>query len=292
MEDASLSGTELTALLEGLDPVLRKWLTEGALPCVELVLQEGAVQGSTSWVGGSPELTQEQEWPHYTRADGTEVSLQFFAQVALGGAGDLGLGLPGNGTLAFFADLDFESEHAAIESYAHPLGSRCLWVPDGASRRSAPAGVEVHEERALTQVRSTSLGVDQLWLLEEFSHLTSSDDDEEVVEAVEKRYLERVLASAGKGHVPTVLGRLGGHSSPVQSLLEEDFEGAVPPVVPEGRYCAYPFKPLEFLFELRSDLEGGTDLVWADAGTMYWLAHRDALMAQDYAAVRYSFQGC
>ncbi|MEV0952103.1 YwqG family protein [Promicromonospora sp. NPDC050249] len=248
-------------------------------------------------LGGQPHLPAGTPWPVWHGVG----PLSFVGEVdlaALSATGhDPGVSLPATGRLAFFV-LDDPDDDGFADA-AHLDSFHVLYVStDGLPVTAAPAGTRTYAERELTgrptltapdafhPILPVTFGVDadadyRAWL----DHPVNSAD---FVDAMERL----------RGHLPR--HQVGGWAIAVQGPVELEAahdevrrrrsadSGLTGPHRPGQDTIAAETDQWVLVFQVDSD----NDLMWGDAGTLYWLARPEDLARGDFTNIRFVMQCC
>ena len=244
-----------------------------------------------AWLGGDPHLPAETEWPAWPGHG----PLNFVAAVdcaALPRA-FLSVPLPAAGTLLFFHfDGYRRSARADSATVRDTGGSRVLFVPADVpvARRGAPEGVvpypalEMSAEIVATAPEREHVLLDRTTTTSGATLTEAVEDAEELDEWGTDVFGELVDDAAGGG-----LGHhVGGFAAPVQGAVEVEVAAALL----EGSWAdprlADEAARWVLLAEITSD--EAADMVWGDAGSLYWLIRTDDLEAGRFEEARCTMQ--
>lgn len=218
---------------------------------------DAAMDICQSKVGGAPDLPSGTHWPSWTDRAGERHPLQFFAQINLTAATEAApgaLGLPTQGHLSFFADLD-GPEHASTVLYSRPdaqfvrCSPRMLPLPSG----------ELHPIGTWT------------WPARPPDHNGLQGNELASLDAVEAS-LEADLRAAAPERWQ-VLGRhqLGGHIRVLGLAMELALAG-------------------DWRLLLQLDSDEGLELTFPAGGTVCWAAEPDDIAAGQWDRGLFRFQ--
>lgn len=192
-------------------------------------------------IGGIPDLPPEAGWPV-----GHGRPLEFVAQVDLSELHRaLPSALPPQGLLSFFLD-QFEWGEIGGRVLYHDLSA------DAFQRRSPPPGPEVRRLFGLLKSREPVRLYREAPLRFERT-LTLPDDGYAGIPDAEWDALGELRRELNEGH------RLLGHAHPVQGAMEGDCASLTG--IPATRW--------RLLLQIDTD-EKNSDMMWGDAGTVYW----------------------
>lgn len=219
--------------------------------------------------------------------------LAFFAQLDLARVrGHLDLPLPADGLLQFFADYDFTGVSDGITGLFgdEQEGARVVHVPAGSALTPAvaPPGVELLPGAAVAPLLT--------WTMPVLERL--SDADYEDYEAVLGRLNAKVAAAAPDGFVLKGAHQLGGHAAYIQHPVEEEVVQAAYDVYRRGSGFDFDLwnqvsaKTADWTVLFQFDTDDSLDVMFGDAGTMWWAAPRDDVAAGRWDQARFNFQCC
>ncbi|OLZ59295.1 hypothetical protein AVW11_26695 [Streptomyces amritsarensis] len=252
---------------------------------------DGAAVGR---LGGLPDLRLDMPWPHW-EGHGPLSHLMSLDCAALTAAGDSGLTLPASGTLLFFL---FDGRLDDDDCMVYPSdpetrpGSRVLHVPaDTPTRRHpAPAGLDPYPEVALTgqpglsvptsdapNVRAAfgEVGDSLAWR----RHPVNARPFDSALRALDTH-------PSRSGH------RLGGHPVPVQEPVEWEIARGVLGPDAAGQDSRLDDEAAAWVLLAQIDTDGAAEMMWGDAGTVYWLIRPDDLAAGRFEEAVFTWQCC
>jgi hypothetical protein len=152
---------------------------------------DAEIEVGASKVGGEPDLPEGTAWPRWTRRDGTSQPLQFYAQFNLAEAARVApgdLGLPSDGVLSLFADVDTDGNGGAIGLYpSEAPASTLIHSPADVRLRRTAAPVDV-----LASSRLRGIGI---WTWD--ADALVADSEIEAVWELADRYEAAVRDAAG-----------------------------------------------------------------------------------------------
>ncbi|MFJ9938201.1 YwqG family protein [Streptomyces virginiae] len=245
-------------------------------------------------LGGLPDLPLDMPWPVW-EGNGPLSHVASLDCAALSAAGDSGLALPASGTLLFFL---FDGRLDGDDCMVHPEdpgtrpGARVLFVPAGTPTRRHPAPDELppYPEVALTAQAGLSVPTsDAPGVRAAFGDVADSRAwRQHPVNARPFASALRALdtRSSCSGH------RLGGHAVPVQGPVEwEIAHGVLGPDAswqdprPDEEAAAW-------VLLAQIDTDDAADMMWGDAGTLYWLMRPADLAAGRFEEAMFTWQCC
>lgn len=270
--------------LERLAPFLEKY----QLPAVGFSLSPDLGEGrsGSSKLGGVPDLPSGVEWPVYK-----ERPLDFLLQVDLAEASPFekaGL-LPKDGLLTFFYNLD---EQFADFVPADLNGFCVLYTAadDFVSAHSIPNEKFRLPERFLQYRSVDTIPWFRTLLMDELKQDSQMTEDER------DHYWNYYAAFEGGQNVETS-HRLLGHPQNVQGDMQLDAElimsGAYPKNIP---YFNFPDKDEiaarahDWVLLLELDTDDSADLMWGDAGMLYYWIRKQDLARCDFSKVWMTLQ--
>ncbi|GAA2343865.1 DUF1963 domain-containing protein [Streptomyces cuspidosporus] len=231
-------------------------------------------------LGGLPRLPDGVDWPVWEGHG----PLAFVAAVdcaALPGEA-LDIPLPADGVLAFFYYGD-EDDDALVDT-ADPdtwPGARVLHLPPGsaaAPERPAPAGITPYPVVDLTVHTAPSApDFDSL-------ALTAAFGEGELPDAFQRAVWQH---QSGAAH------QIGGHAQSVQTAVEIVVaHGAL-----GGREVSWEDPRIEkeaegWVLLAQFDSDEDADMMWGDAGALYWLIRPDDLAAGRFERAMFTWQCC
>lgn len=289
----------LTRRLAVAAPTVGPRLAESLRPAVRFAIRrepDVAIDIGQSKIGGAPDLPEGMPWPSWTTPAGEHRTLQFFAQVELASANAAApgpLGLPTDGELSFFAD--FEAGGGGITGLHDWEQAGCLVVYSPPSERLVRRSLRMEP---LETGQLSPLGV---WTwpdarLDDGGELDVPDGEAEALDA-----LDQELGASLHALVPDrwqLSGRhqLGGHARFIQHPVEHEVVQALAGCW-SGRegfdagawdQSRHQVREWRVLLQLDSDL--ALDLLWGDAGTLWWAARHDDVAAGRWDAGMFNFQ--
>ena len=295
--DARLDDAALAGLSSALSADVVAELTRDALPAVrfavhKLGLGESAPVGASRF-GGSPDLPADVPWPTWVSpaGDGSRRPLVFFAQLDLGSVAEAtDLPLPESGLLLFFSDTAAAGDGGTLGMYRDEHeGSRVLHVPStGLSPRTAPPDTLVLPAGLLRPVLVRTVP--------EFGGLDPSDADWAARDALDQAMTAHLRDSMPAGWSISGRHQLGGHALSVQDPVEEECLQAAADVYrrdggyDEERWRATRRQAADWRLLLQLDSDDSLKVMWGDVGTLYWVAHVDALTKHDWDDVWFTYQ--
>ncbi|MER7763181.1 YwqG family protein [Streptomyces sp. NPDC097619] len=265
---------------------------------------EGPVAGR---LGGLPELPSGVPWPVWEGHGPLShvASLDCAALVAAGGAtgegteegvgggvGEAAAALPRSGTLLFF---HFDGRVDGGDAFVNPSdpetrpGAQVLFVPAGIPVRACPApdGLPPYPEVPLTaRVGLTVPAYDAPALRAAFpgvvggpewgSHPVNSRGFKDGLRALDR----------AAGHVRH---RFGGHPVPVQGAVELEMAAGV---LGSWRDPGLDEEATGWVLLAQFDTDEAVDMMWGDAGTLYWLIRPADLAAGRFDRAGFVWQCC
>lgn len=229
-------------------------------------------------LGGLPRLPEGTEWPVWEGHG----PLGFVAAVDCAAlpTGELDIPLPTDGWLAFFYYGD-EDDDALVDT-ADPdtwAGARVIHLPPEsaeAPERPAPAGLTPYPAVPLT-VRMEPSAPDFASLALKQAAFGPSD----LPDAFERALWDH---QSGAAH------QIGGHAQCVQDAVEiEVAHGALGGDVP-WRDPRIEEEAQRWVLLAQFDSDEDADMMWGDAGALYWLIRPDDLAAGRFEAAMFTWQ--
>ncbi|MGW2631598.1 YwqG family protein [Streptomyces chattanoogensis] len=233
-------------------------------------------------LGGLPELPKDEEWPVW-QGHGP---LSFIASLdcARLPSAALDIALPAEGTLLFFFfDGQLDDGLAAVAPHEPDswAGARVRYVPAGISvaERAAPEGVRPYPEVPLTaRVEATA---PYLWHPVVYREFAPMPDDHPL--------WHEDFQEALWDHTEGTEHRIGGHAAPVQDEVETEVArgvlGSPPWDDPRLREEA-----LRWVLLAQFDTDDDADMMWGDAGALYWLIRPEDLAQRRFDRAMFTWQ--
>ncbi|MEU5208127.1 YwqG family protein [Streptomyces sp. NPDC020742] len=250
-----------------------------------LRLEKAADPGTAQVVGrlgGLPELPEDEEWPTW-EGHGPLTFVASFDCAELPSAA-LDIALPADGTLAFFYFDGQLDDGTALVMPDEPdtwAGARVLYIPADVpvTARATPEGIEPYPEVSLTVRLETTAPYH--WHPAVQREFASAPDDHPVWgDAFQEALWDH---SRGTEH------RLGGHANPVQDAVE--FE------VARGALDSPPWddprikeEALRWALLAQIDTDNDADMMWGDAGALYWLIRPEDLAERRFDRTMFTWQ--
>jgi uncharacterized protein YwqG len=277
-------------------PTVGRQLADSLLPAVRYASRrcpDAAMDIGDTKVGGAPDLPQGTPWPMWTKPDGERRPLQFFAQVNLAEAAAVApapLGLPTEGQLSFFADFDLPGEGIKGLHPSERDASTVLYsLPGMLMVRCSP------RIRPLPSGDLRPVGV-WTWPSEPPDGVDLPDEEFDALDAVDQAAEAELRAQLPEGWLAAGRHQLGGHARPIQHPVEEEvvqalagcFAGAA-----KFDHTAWErARPqvAEWRILLQLDSDDTLEVMWGDAGTLWWAARHEDIAAGNWAAGMFNFQ--
>ncbi|KJK57444.1 hypothetical protein UK12_16675 [Saccharothrix sp. ST-888] len=254
-------------------------------PCARLSALTAGTAGAGAVVvgrlGGEPELPPGAEWPVW-EGNGP---LSFVASVDCAAlpTGELDIPMPSDGTLLFFyfdGQLDDGEALVLVGDHDSRPGARVRYVPAGAETvvHPTPDGLTAYPEVRLgAELAASDPGP---WHPATADALGPDPDED-----VQERFSDAVeLAWGGPYH------RIGGHPAPIQNPVEYEvahavLDGRAPWHTPELRAEAE-----RWILLAQIDSDPDADMMWGDAGALYWLIRPEDLAAKRFDRAVFTWQ--
>ena len=292
LRDATATSSELQGLLEPLPQALRERIIADARTAVRYGVSEAGSTTSRSRLGGLPNLPADIAWPSWTRPDGAVVPLNFFAQLDLSDSAELDILLPAEGLLLLFADHGGEDGILGLYENEHD-GVRAVHVPYGSPGRPAPDNATTFSPLDLVPVLVTTLrlpgpaaddGRDDI-----------DDEAWETFEGLEDQLRLRTSDRLPAGVELSGTHQLGGHASWIQHPVEEEVLQAASGSYSDAgfntdRWASVRDQVDQWRTIAAIDSENRNDMMWGDAGTVYFVADLDTLNAQRFEDIWFNMQ--
>lgn len=264
-----------------------RWLA--LLRPAALLVPAGPGDTLVARLGGQPLLPPTMSWPTWEG----QGPLAFIGEIdlaALAGLGlDLDIVLPKEGLLSLFY------WDGSIDQGVNPVGTwdretlngvRALHLTqprDQLEPREGPAEVWKYRERLLTATQMVTVPGSESQALHAAFGLGDDPDGTPwwqhpvVGDAFERALWER---HTGPRH------QIGGWAAPVQGPVEGEVAQVALPDGADRTALAAEAPNWLLLVQIDSD----DDMMWGDAGTLYWLARKDALAVGDLSNVLFTWQ--
>ncbi|MER5783426.1 YwqG family protein [Streptomyces mobaraensis] len=225
-------------------------------------------------LGGLPRLPDGVEWPAWEGHG----PLAFIASVDCAAlpVGELDLPLPADGTLSFFyfdGRIDDGLEVVDPGDPETQAGARVVYVPAGTpvSERESPAGAEAYPRVPLA-VRLEDTAPDS-WNPVVEAEFAKDLGDGERIDDHPVHGTEFCHALWRRDGEPA--HRIGGWADEIQASVELEVAHGVLGVEWDDPRVAAEAREWTLLAQFDSD--GATDMMWGDAGALYWLIRREDL---------------
>ena len=275
--------------------VAQRWI-DLFRPAVRLVPQgDGPPVGQ---LGGNPSLPADVAWPEWGEAG----PLSFVATVdcaALPREG-LDVALPDRGSLLFFYfDGRFEIEDDPFVEPGDPSmpeSARVVYVPAGVPvrERVAPEGLRAYPRLELTAEVMATAPVEYHYLLDEvrLSDGRSLAQAAEDLGEVDMPGAESLSDVVDRADPDRSRHRIGGFGEPVQGPVEQEVALLVLGDSAEDARLREEAARWVLLAQIDSQRfdAGDDEMMWGDAGSLYWLIRRDDLAAGRFEAARFTVQ--
>lgn len=243
-------------------------------------VDEGSVVG---YLGGEPELPESEPWPHWPEVG----PLSLVATLDCAALPSVpGLALPVAGTLLFFYfDGQYDDCDALVYcgDPASKAGATVVYVPDGTlvAQRSTPEGLQPYPRVPLRAATvDTAPGYDHFTTRDAFPQMAEVGYDHPVCA---DDFVDALDLGFHFGH------QVGGHALPIQGPVEYEVAqfalGGVDWHTPELRTEARRWR---LLAQFTSDHRA--DMMWGDAGTLYWLITLEDLEARRFDNALFTWQ--
>lgn len=221
-------------------------------------------------LGGDPALPDHLAWPQWPGHG----PLTFIASVDCAAlpVDELDIDLPVDGTLLlFYFDGQFDDGKALVlfDDPTSAAGAQLIYLPAGtaAEPRVAPDGINAYRRRNLAAEIVTTCPQWGDAVLQE-TRLADGESLEDIIDATE---FSAVSADA----VTTPAHQLGGHAFPIQGPVADEI--AVADAAADR-------------WVLLAQIDSDDDMMWGDAGMLYWMIKADDLAAKRFDAARFTWQ--
>ncbi|QDY77215.1 YwqG family protein [Streptomyces qinzhouensis] len=264
-----------------------RWL--GLLRPAVRLLTAGDKDPVAARLGGIPALPAEWDWPVWEGHG----PLSFVASVDCAAlpSGVLDIEAPTDGTLLFFYfDGQFDDGRSAVlvEDPATRPGARVLHVPAAAATvpRATPAGLTPFPEVSLTALPTMTAAepwhpsVREVFApgapTGQYEHPVCGDDFGEALWDTEEE--------EGPSH------RVGGHAHSIQNPVEYEVARAALGADTDGYDDRIHADARNWVLLAQFDSDDDSDMMWGDAGILYWLIRREDLAALRFDRAEFNWQ--
>ena len=290
-----MTADEIAARLIAASPTGGPHIAANLMPAIRLAtwpIDEKKLAVGSSKYGGGADLPKGVPWPSWTDRQGRRRPMIFFAQIDLAVAAQAApaaLDLPTSGLLSFFADYAVDGVDGIIGLYSYEQ--------EGVVVIHSQAGTDLQRQKSPVKPQpSAALAMVPMW---SWSHVLPDDVDLpdaefNALDALEQTYNQELRSVAGQWHV-NGLHQLGGHANFIQHPVEEEVVQAVNGCFDAGgfdraRWEASKDQVKEWRLVLQIDSDSGLDLMWGDAGMLYWAARRADAAAGRWNRPAFNFQ--
>ncbi|UOX85766.1 YwqG family protein [Amycolatopsis sp. FBCC-B4732] len=257
-------------------------------PGIRLVTDgEGARVGR---LGGAPVLPADAQWPEWPGRG----PLDFLASVDCAALPreSLSIPLPAAGTLLFFyfdADRRGSDDIPVLEDVD---AARVVFVPAGgpSAERAAPDGLDPYPARDLFgEVVATAPEREHILL--DQTRTASGETLDEAAEEVQipgefvGSEVFGELAAQARGRGPE--HQVGGFAAPVQGAVENEIAAHV---LGGYRDPGLAEEAAQWVLLAQIDTDDEADMIWGDAGMLYWVIRSDDLEAGRFDRARCTLQ--
>lgn len=254
-------------------------------PGIRLVSDgEGPLVG---YLGGTPELPDDVAWPVWEGHG----PLSFIASVDCAAVAGMatGVGLPVDGRLLFFyfdGQYDDGETIVVAEEPEYQAGARIVYVPAGRAGglRATPEGLNPYRRvRLASSVVSTAPSYDHPLLHEVFgAGFGQTAEPEHPLRGDE--FCSAISAGEGPLH------QLGGYACPVQGDVEYEVAQAALGGSVDWRDHALACEAGRWLLLAQIDSDDNANMMWGDAGMLYWLIRPEDLTARRFDRALFTWQ--
>ncbi|TVT62612.1 DUF1963 domain-containing protein [Amycolatopsis rhizosphaerae] len=295
-QDAGVPGHEdrLVELARGQlpDAVAEAWIALFR-PAVRLIAVGSGV--AVGHLGGNPSLPVGMPWPVWPDVG----PLTHVASLDCGSLPReaLDIPLPAAGRLLFFYfdgryQLDHDDPWLDMAEPDQPEGAQVVFIPDGVAvrERSAPPGLRPYPRVDLAGVPMMTGPQREHILLDQVSvpgglSLAEAVDGLSVNGYAGTDVFCEVVYQVDEGRWPN--HQVGGFSDPWQGAAESEIAGLVLDGVPWGD-PRFAEEAARWVLLAQFDSDG--EMLWGDAGALYWLIRRDDLAAGRFDRARFTMQ--
>lgn len=251
-------------------------------PAVQLV-SEPANGDVVGYLGGEPELPEGQSWPVWPGVG--PLSLVATLDCAALPSVD-GLALPDAGKLLFFYfDGRFDDGDALVHcgNPASRAGATVVYVAPGTpvARSSTPEGLRPYPRVPLrATVVDTAPGYDHFVTRDAFPEMVDAGSGHPVCA---DRFVDALDLGFHFGH------QVGGHALPIQGPVEYEAAQFVLDGI-EWRSTELRDEARRWRLLAQFTSDGRANMVWGDAGTLYWLIKDEDLEARRFDRALFTWQ--
>lgn len=235
-------------------------------------------------LGGDPELPVDHPWPEW---DG-HGPLTFIAAFDCAELRIEGFPLPDSGRLLFFYfDGQIDDGTAVVGAFAPgtQAGARVLYVPADVpvERRPAPAPLKAYPQQTLRAEAVTTAperGSPRL------TAVFGGEADREPGHPIDNAAFHDAVYEESS---VSVCHQAGGFPLSIQAAVEHEAAGAAGEVPGSAGRPEYA-DPDRWLLLAQIDTDGDSDMMWGDAGMLYWLIQEPDLAAGRFDRVVFTWQ--
>ncbi|MER6938288.1 YwqG family protein [Nocardioides sp. NPDC127514] len=266
------------------DDVSRRWLAL-ARPAVRLV-PAGPDDSAIARLGGLARVPEDFEWPHWP----DHGALSYLAEIdlaALHRSGlELDIKLPTYGRLlVFYFDGSLDGGVELVMASAGTLeGMRLIHLdaaPETCAQRPLPQGHYSYPEQTLTGTAATTCpGPDHPAVLQEFDAIGLPYDTWRRHPLNGDGFTDALWDMSDVGH------QIGGWAFPIQGPVElEVLTG------PDGQEPAREVsEALGWSLLLQLDSDNTSEMMWGDAGALYWMTRTDTTSTEALGEISFTWQ--
>ena len=280
---------EVEAKLINASPTAGTALIARLRPAVRLIaspMQDQRIPVGATKFGGRPDLPRDFAWPSWRNPQDEVRPLSFYAQISLdeiNTAAPAPLGLGAAGLLSFFCDYAYDGLNGitGLMSWEQP-GCRII--------HSLATGLVRYESQAM-EWPSGSLAAFPIWTRPaSIPGVKLPDSEFDGLDAFDRAYESSIAGSSTSAR-----HQAGGHAmfiqhpvevEVVQALFASDEHGRVDP----ERWKAARVRVPEWRVVLQIDSDNGLDVMWGDAGMLYWAARQEDIDQDNWTNAMFNFQ--
>ena len=272
-----------------------QYMADSLQPAIRLAtwpIDEKNLKTGASKYGGSADLPRGMQWPAWTNPQGERRPMIFFVQVDLADAAKAApapLGLPDSGLLSFFADYSVDGVEGIMGLYSYEQkGIAVIHSQAGTELQRMKSPVNPQPSAALAMIPMWT------WAHEAQEGMRLSREEYEALDVLEQTYEGEILKLAGQWRLD---GRhqLGGHANFIQHPVEEEVVQTTNGCFDAGNFDhakweASKDQVKDWRLILQIDSDDTLDLMWGDAGMLYWAARREDAAAGRWDRPAFNFQ--
>lgn len=255
---------------------------------------EKELRVGASRFGGAPDLPPGHKWPHWEHPTDGLRALRFFAQIDLAevaASAPAPTGLPTAGLLSFFADFWMDEEEGG------PRGIYGFdWEAAGSTVIYTPPYTPLERLEGPGFGQGICLEPVPKWTWWGYDERELSRDEETALQLIGEQYEEAAVGSRTGDAYGLGLHQVGGRplyfQDPPAKYVVRGMAWVGPDQYDEDRWQAVKDQVDDWRLVMQIDSDDRLGVMWADAGTLFWMAHKDDIAAGRWDKGQFSFQHC